>query len=150
GNTQERFRIPVLPAGLEPYVPPGIPERYKSDYDLHLIKLVCMHFGLTVTELGFIDKGGLGAVGYHEGQEDVNFRRQRIPDIRWYSDLVTRLGVRHRGMSPDLEFTFLALDQEDETAEDEIWQNRVASGRATLNEDRARLKLAPYEFEEGD
>jgi hypothetical protein len=150
GNTAERMRQRLLPPGIEPMFPVPVPERYKPDYDLFLIKLVAMHFMLTVTELGFTETGGLGSAGYHEGQEDVLFRRARMPDLRWFGDFVTMLAHTHRKMNPDLEFAFMGLDSEDEAADDAVWQGRVGTARATLNEDRARVGLPAYEFPEAD
>lgn len=150
GNTAERYRQRLLPPGIEPILMQVPGERYKPDYDLHLIRLVAMHFGINVTELGFIESGGLGSTGFHEGQEDVLFRRTRLPDMRWFSAYITMLGRTHRKMSPDLEFRFLGLEDEDEAAADAVSENRIRSGRRTINEDRALRGEPAYDFPEAD
>ena len=150
GNTAERMRVRFLPPGLKPSTLAHPGERYRPDYDLHLVKLVAMHFGTTASELGFNDSGGLGSTGYHEGQEDINFRKGRLPDLRWFADLITEISRTHLKMPPELEFTFLGLDEEDEAAADAIDQNRVASGRMTLNQAVARIGLPALNFKEAD
>jgi hypothetical protein len=144
------MRFPFLPPGLKPAVMAAVPERYRSEYDLWLTKLVAMHFMTTVSELGFNEPGGLGSTGFHEGQEDINFRKARLPDLRWFANFCTEISHTYLGLAPELEFTFLGLDQEDEAAADALDQNRLESGRMTLNECRAKLGLPPYEFDEAD
>lgn len=151
GRTAERFRYPILPPGIEPVALAQIQERYKSDYDLHLIARVAMHFGVMLPELGFIDKGsGLGSTGYHEGQEAVMYRRSRLPDIRWFARLLTQISRAHLNMPAELEFQFLGLEEEDEASIDQVIQNKVASGRLTLNESRALSGEPAYQFKEAD
>jgi hypothetical protein len=150
GQTAERHRYSLLPTGMKPHESTQVPERYKADYDLHLIKLVCMHYAVTMTELGFTETGGLGSTGYHEGQEDVNYRKGRLPDVRWFGALLTQISHQQLGLPPELEFAFLGLEEEDEAAMDQVMQNRVSSGRMTLNEDRTRLGLPAYNFAEAD
>lgn len=150
GQTAMRHRNPFLPPGVEPANSMSIPERYKPDYDLYLVKLNAMHYSVTIAELGFTEIGGLGSAGYHQGQEDVNYHKGRLPDIRWFGQLVTHISRRFLGAPKELEFAFLGLEEEDEAASDEVAHNRVASGRMTLNEDRSRLGLPSYQFPEAD
>jgi hypothetical protein len=149
GKTGERYRNPLLPAGIEPFNSPQTPERYKPDYDLFLIKLQAMHYGVTMPELGFSEPGGLGSAGYHEGQEDIQFRKD-LTTVRWLNSFVSGISRTHLGMPDALEFSFLGLDEEDEAAQDEIDQSRVASGRMTLNESRSKIGLPAWEFQEAD
>lgn len=150
GNTPERHRLRVLPPGMKAVETSSVDERYKPDYDLFLIKLLASHFDVPVTELGFSEAKGLGSSGWHEGQADSHERTATLPDTRWFSRQITRIS-REQLKCPDIvEHTFLGLDQEDEAAQDDVWENRVRSGRATLNEDRARLNLPLYDFEEAD
>jgi len=150
GQTAERFRTPFLPPGVRPVNLPQIPERYKSDYDLYLVKLNAMHYSVTIAELGFTELGGLGSAGYHQGQEDVNYRKGRLPDIRWWAKLCTQIQREFLDAPKELEFSFLGLEEEDESTADEVARNRVESARMTVNEDRARLGLPPYSFAEAD
>jgi len=149
GKTGERFRNPLLPTGIEPVRSEQNNERYKPEYDLFLIKLQAMHFGVTMPELGFSEPGGLGSAGYHEGQEDVQFRKD-LTTVRWYNSFVTGLSRTHLGMPDALEFTFLGLEEEDEAAADKIDDDRTHGGRMTLNESRVKIGLPPFDFPEAD
>lgn len=151
GKTAERFRYPFLPPGLKPVALAQVPERYRADYDLHLIARVAMHYGIQLPELGFIDKGsGLGSSGYHEGSEAVQFRRTRLPEIRWFAGFLSQISRSQLDMPPELEFNFLGLEEEDASAIDEVIHNKVQSGRMTLNEARGMDGLPAYSFDEAD
>jgi hypothetical protein len=149
GKTGQRYRNPLLPAGIEPVRSEQAPERYTPEYDLFLIKLQAMHYGVTMAELGFSEPGGLGSTGYHEGEEDIQFRKD-LTTVRWLNSFVTNLSRTHLGMHDALEFSFLGLDEEDEGVQDAIDEGRLKTGRATLNETRGRLGEPPYDFPEGD
>jgi hypothetical protein len=129
---------------------PQVGERYRPDYDLHLVKLVAMHYGVTITELGFTETGGLGSTGYHEGQEDIQFRKGRLPDLKWYGALCTQISRTHLHMPDVLEFSFLGLDDDDEAAADAIDHQRLADGRITLNEARLKIGQPALEFDEAN
>jgi len=126
-----------------------IPERYKPDYDMFLIKLVAGDFGLTATELGFPEVGSLGA-SFHEGEEDVMNRVTRRPDANWIEGIATELLQRHLGMPNVLKVQILGLEAEDEAAADQVAQNQVQTGRMTLNQDNARRGVPAYDFPEAD
>jgi hypothetical protein len=149
GKTGERYRNPLLPEGIEPVRNEGQSDRYKPDYDLFLIKLQAMHFGVTMPELGFSEPGGLGSSGYHEGQEDIQFRKD-LTTVRWLNTFVTSISRTHLGMPAALEFAFLGLDEEDESTADAIDDMRVHGARMTLNEARVKVGQPPYDFPEGD
>lgn len=150
GQTAERYRNPFLPDGLEPVKAEPLDSRYKPDYDLFIIKLVAMHFGVTMPRLGFTEPGGLGASGYHEGQADVQYKNTTLPDARWFAALLTALQTAHLDTPPELEFKFLGLDEEDEAATDAVAESRVKTARMTINEDRARLGLPALRAKEAD
>ena len=150
GNTANRKRFRILPPGVEPAESQDVAERYKPEYDLHLIKLLCGHFDTGIAELGFTEAKGLGSAGYHEGQADVQERTATLPMLRWLSSLLTDISRQHLGMPQELEFRFLGLEQEDEAAADAVADARVASGRMTYNEDRDRQGLPRYTFPEAD
>jgi SPP1 gp7 family putative phage head morphogenesis protein len=150
GQTPERLRLRVLPPGFELETYPDNAEKYKPEYDLFLIKLVASHFGVTLAELGFSEAKGLGSTGWHEGQADVQERQSTLPTVRWLEGLLTDISRKHLGMPPELEFRFLGLEDEDEAAADQVAQQRIQYGRMTLNEDRDRLGLPRYEFDEAD
>ena len=149
GNTSERMKWPLLPPGVEPVqsVYPG--EKYRTEYDLMIIKLVAGCFGVPITELGFVETGSLGAT-FHEGNEDILYRQTRKPDADWLGNIATKLARQHLGMPGDLKVQILGLESEDEAAADAVAQNQVNGGRLTINEDRARRGLPPYDFAEAD
>jgi hypothetical protein len=149
GKTAERFRNPLLPVGVEPVRTEQNNERYKPEYDLFLIKLQAMHFGVTMPELGFTEAGGLGSTGYHEGEEDIQFRKD-LTTVRWLNDFVSSLSRTHLNMPDAIEFTFLGLDEEDEGVADAIDESRLKGARATINECRGRLGLPAKDFPEAD
>lgn len=150
GQTLERMRYHLLPPGMEPVESKDHPEKFKPDYHLHLIKIVAMHFDTTIAELGFTESKGLGSSGYHEGQENVQERKATNPDLRWLQSVLTDISRNHLGMPWELEFKFLGLDSEDETAADEVLDTQLDSGRITLNEAREELGRPPYNFPEAD
>lgn len=150
GQTAERMRANFLPPGLRAAAMQTVGERYRPDYDLHLVKLVAMHYLVTITELGFTESGGLGSTGYHEGQEDIQFRKARMPDLKWFGTLCTQLQKSYLNAPDVLEFAFLGLDAEDEAAADLIDHQRLADGRQTMNELRIKIGQPPLSFKEAD
>ena len=150
GKTRARHRVKVAPPGFRPEMAPQVDERYKPEYDLHLIKLVAMQMGVTIAELGFTEAKGLGSSGYHEGQEDVQDRVGRRPDTEMIAEIIEELSREYLDAPPELEFQFTGLESEDEAAADQVAQARTSSGRTTLNEDRRRQGLPLYNFPEAD
>jgi hypothetical protein len=149
GNTAERQKFPLLPPGTKLVQASGIPEQYKPEYDMFLVKLIAGDFGMTATELGFPEVGSLGA-SFHEGEEDVLNRITRIPDSQWVSRIATKLSRRHLAMPGQLMVKILGLESEDEAAADAVAAAQASSGRLTLNEDRARRGEPAYDFPEAD
>lgn len=150
GQTAARHRIKLSYPGFRPEMMPSVDERYKPDYDLYLIKLLAAHFGVPIAELGFTESKGLGSSGYHEGQEDVMDRVGRRPDVAILEEIINDVSHRWLGAPPEVEFSFLGLESEDEAAQDAVADARVRSGRMTYNEDRKRLGLPLYDFAEAD
>lgn len=151
GMTQQRQRFRVLPPGIKPdHSGRDLGERYRPEYDLHLLKLMCAHFDLTIAELGFTEAKGLGSAGYHEGQENVQERKGTRPDLKWFESVLTGISVDHLRMPPELEFRWLGLDEEDQTAADDLNRTRFSSAGITLNEWRDEQGMAPYTFAEAD
>ena len=150
GNTRRRHRVKVAPPGMRPEMAPTVDERYKPEYDLHLIKLVAMQMGVTIAEYGITEAKGLGSSGYHEGQEDVQDRVGRRPDTEMIAEIIEELSREYLEAPPELEFQFTGLEAEDEAAADQVAQSRTSSARMTLNEDRRRQGLPLYNFPEAD
>ena len=150
GATNNRFRQRVLPPGFHPVQNTENAEKYKPDYDMYLLKLLCANFDMTIAEMGFTENKGLGDSSYHEGQADVQDRKGLRPDVQWLAAIFTDISVKHLGMPKELEFKFLAKDAEDEKALDELADAQLKRGAITLNDDRKRLGKAPYNFKEAD
>jgi SPP1 gp7 family putative phage head morphogenesis protein len=151
GITAERQRFRMLPPGVEPVEGrAGADEKYKPDYDLHLLKLLVAHFDMSIAELGFTEAKGLGSAGYHEGQENAQERKGTRPDLEWIAGALTDISRVHLTMPDELEFRWLGLDEEDQAAADEVNRLRVASAGMTLNEWRDDTGRPRYSFKEAD
>lgn len=150
GNTRQRQRVQLTPPGFRPEFPAQVDSRYKPEYDQYLITILSSHLDVTMAELGFSLTGGLGATGFHEGQEDVQFRKATLPTCEMLQEIILDLSRMFLGAPPELTFKFLGLDEEDEAAQDALNESRVKSGRLTLNEDRDRLGKPRYTFAEAD
>lgn len=154
GDTTARRGARFLPPGVKPAGngiggSDAIAERYKPDYDLHLIKLLASHFDTTLPELGFTESKGLGSEGYHEGQQNVQMRKRR-PIIRFVEEIVTGMLHDQFGSPDEIVFKFLGLDDEDEPAAADVAGKRQATGVLTLNEMRDEIGRPRYEFPEAD
>jgi hypothetical protein len=150
GQTDTRQRFRILPWGMEPDIRNDLGERYKPDYDLHLITMTASHFDTMIAEIGYTQPGGLGSTGWHEGQENVQDRKATRPTVRRLQSMITNMSRHYLDMPKELEFKFLGLEEEDEDAQDEVANRRVMSARMTINEDRDRLGLARFTFPEAD
>lgn len=153
GQSAERRKVRLLPPGIMPAASgdslTAMAEKYKPEYDLHLIKLLASHFDTTLPELGFTEAKGLGSEGYHEGQADVQHRKTR-PIIKYVQGLVTAVLRKHAGMPRELEFKFLGLDDEQDPGADDVEGKRQSYGVVTLNDRRDALGKPRYDFAEAD
>lgn len=154
GNTANRHRYRVLPPGLRPDDSGSSDqqaEKYRPDFDLHLLKLVVAHFDLTVHELGFTEPKGLGSQGHAEGQDRLNERKGRMPVLRWIADLITDMSRAHLGLPRELEFQWVGLEDESDSDETEDrTTEQVQAGLLTINEGRDKLGRPRYHIPEAD
>lgn len=150
GQTRARNRMKVLMPGMVPHQMQGVDERYKPDYDMHLIKMLAGHFGVTSTGLGFSESRGLGNSGLHEGQADVQQAATTKPDKRMIERIVNELMCTYQGAPAELRFKFTDPDTEDQAAEDASANAQRARGTITLNDDRKRIGKSPFTFPEAD
>src|SRR5690606_29878587 len=153
GNTSARHRYRVLPPGLRPDDSAGSDrqaEKYKPEFDLHLLKLIVAHFDLTIHELGFTEAKGLGSDGHAEGQDRLNERKGRLPALRWFAELITEMSRAHLGLPRELEFRWLGVEDDDEGAETEQIVAQVGAGLLTINEARDQLGRSRFSFPEAD
>ncbi len=150
GNLAERQRIQIgVPGGkLTKFADNA--ELYKPHYDTFIVKLICASFGVTPAEIGFIENGGLGGSSYHEGQENIQYRKMIMPWSNWFANIFNMINRRYLGIDPAIEFRFLGLEEEDEAAADAVLMTRVQSGRMTINEARDLQGQAPFDMEEAD
>ena len=150
GQTAARHRVKLTPPGFMPIPMPDASERYKPDYDMHLIKLLASHYGVTISELGFTESKGLGSTGFHEGQADVEDRVGLRPDKAVITEIINDLSRDFLRCPPEVSFTFIDPKGEDTTAEDTVANAQRLRGTITLNEDRKRLGKAPLALPEAD
>ena len=152
GQTARRMRQRLLPPGIVP-VETGndIAEKFKPDLDLHLMKLVVMHFDVSAHELGFTEQKGLGSSGFAEGQDRLNDRRGRLPTLRWMASLFTDISRSHLGLPEELEFAWLGLDDEEaDEGEQQPLTEKIHAAAMTLNEGRDEEGRPRYPFAEAD
>lgn len=151
GQTAERHRSKVGFPGMVPHLMPSVDERYKPEYDLFLLKLMCSFFGVPVSDLGFTETRGLGGSGMHASQAENRADISTDPDLLFMSSLVDRLGHQHQNAPPELLFSFTDNDGgQDESAQASIRVGEISSGQKTLNDGRRELSLPPYPFPEAD
>lgn len=147
-----RKRHRMLPPGVTP-VEGGadFSEKFKPEFDMHLLKLVLMHFDVTAHELGFPELKGIGGAGHAEGQDRINDRKGRLPTLRWMAGLFTDISRAHLGLPEELEFTWLGLDDEDADGEDDPTPIELTgAGHQTLNEARDEAGRPRFPFPEAD
>ena len=150
GQTGKRHRIKVSYPGFTPMQMDSVEERYKPEYDLHLIKLVASHLGVTLDRLGFTETKGLGATGQHERQAEVQDDSGVNPDAKMLTDLIHELSRNYLNAPPELAFVFSADKVEDEAAKDSILDAQRKRGTITMNDDRKRSGYQPLDVPEAD
>lgn len=150
GNTAARHRIKVTPPGFAPIAMPSVDERYRPEYDLFLIKLLAMPFGVTAGGLGFSETQGLGGTGMHESMERTQEGATSKPDTTTISKIINDCLRAYCGAPKELVHRFIDPETEDSAVEDSTANAQRARGTITLNEDRRRLGLAPSPLPEAD
>lgn len=136
GQTEERHQIRLFP-DVELVVPPQMAEKYKSDLDEWLIKMLCMCFSVMPTEVGFSPKGALGGKGHAEGEESTTYRKSIRPDVVWWTAQINHLQQVYLGAPPEIEFVFLGWQQEDQAEMAKVDDLLVRGAQRTVNEARA-------------
>ena len=150
GSTGNRHRLRILPESLDPTLVEDAAERYKPDYDEFLVKLLCAHMDVQPQEIGFTPRNGLGGAGHGESQEAITYRKALRPTSRWLVDLMNQISYAYLGMSRDLTFQFLGMEDEDQDLADQTLDRQFRAGRVTLNETRDELGQPRYDFAEAD
>ena len=141
GQTEQRKRALILPAGLTPQFYEGYGEKFKSALDEYLITSITGHFGVLPTEIGFSAKGGLGASGHQAGEAQAAQSIGVAPLAQWISRMLTNISYTYLGMPRELEFKFMIEDAHDTEQEAKKSDLEVRGGAKTLNERRTELGL---------
>ena len=153
GRTAERHRARFLPAGFTTSYPQSHDAKFTSDFDLHLIRLICAAFDVLPTSLGFSPNhgsGAMGAQGHSQGEQDAQLQRGAKPTATWIKDLINEVCVHYLGMPPEVTFKFHGLDLEDEAKEAALLTGYVNTGLQTINEGRDQRGLPRFSFQQAD
>jgi SPP1 gp7 family putative phage head morphogenesis protein len=150
GQTRERMRAKVLPHGWTPHQMTTVDERYKPEYDLHLIKLLCSYYGVTIAELGFTEPTGLGNQSWHEGQAEVTGKLGLRPDTEVMTDIVNDLSRQFLKMPAELEFRFVDPAAANTAERETVLAGQRTRGTISMNEERQELGQSLLPFAEAD
>lgn len=150
GNTGERLRAKVLPNGWKAVQMDGIDERYRPEYDLFLIKLLCSYFGVPIAELGFTEPTGLGNQSWHEGQADVSGRLGKRPDTAVIADIVNAISREQLRMPAQMAFNFADQAAANDLESAQTDQIQINSATKTVNDARRARGESLWTFPEAD
>ena len=150
GQTQQRKKARILPAGLEPVQFDGYGERFKDVLDEYLVTSICGHFGILPTEIGFVGKTGLGGASVHAGQAESSEVLGLLPLAQWVAKMITQLSHNYLGMPRELEFRFSPSARQDNMNEAAILDQSVRGARMTVNESRSKLGLSLIDSPDAD
>ncbi|MEI6591398.1 MAG: phage head morphogenesis protein, partial [Actinomycetes bacterium] len=102
GQTEQRKRARLLPAGLEPIQFDGYGEKFSDTLDEYLVTSICGHFGVLPTEIGFTGSTGLGGSSVHEGQAESSEVLGLLPLANWIARQISGLSYNYLGMPREL------------------------------------------------
>jgi hypothetical protein len=141
GQTEQRKRALILPAGLKPEFYEGYGEKFKAALDEYLITSITGHFGVLPTEIGFSAKGGLGASGHQAGEAEAAQNIGVAPLAQWISKMLTNISYTYLGMPRELELKFMLSEIHDSEAMAKKSDLELRGGTKTINERRSELGL---------
>ena len=150
GQTEQRKRARLLPAGLDPVQFDGYGEKFSDTLDEYLVTSICGHFGVLPTEIGFVGKTGLGGSSVHEGQAESSEVLGLLPLANWVARQISQLSYVYLGMPRELEFKFQPSARQDDKAIADAEDVRIRNGSLTLNEARAKNGLPLLDAEAAD
>jgi Phage portal protein len=150
GQTEQRKRARLLPAGLDPVQFDGYGEKFNETLDEYLITSICGHFGILPTEIGFVGKSGLGGSSVHEGQAESSEVLGLLPLATWVARQISQLSYVYLGMPRELEFKFQPSARQDDKAIADAEDVRIRNGSLTLNEARSKNGLPLLEADYAD
>jgi hypothetical protein len=141
GQTEQRKRSRVLPAGFDPVQFDGYGEKFKEVLDTYLVTSICGHFGVMPTEIGFSGHGGLGSSGHQAGEQASAQQIGVGPLVTWISRMLTNLSYSYLGMPRELEFKFMIDEGKDNQQEAARADLELRGATRTINERRSQLGL---------
>ena len=141
GQTEQRKRARLLPAGLDPVSFAGESEKFNDTLDEYLVTSICGHFGVLPTEIGFTGGTGMGGASIHEGQSESSEILGLLPLSQWVARQISQLSYVYLGMPRELEFKFQPSIRQDDTAIAQAEDVRIRNGSLTLNEARSKHGL---------
>jgi len=150
GQTAQRKRSRLLPAGIKPIQLDGYGEKFKDTLDLYLIQSICGHYGVQPTEIGYEPKTGLGGAGYEAGKAGNAEAIGAQPLVNWISKMLTQLSYAYLGMPRELEFKLMPSKRLDDEASARKAQIEVTSAGKTINERRSELGLPLLDTPQAD
>ena len=141
GQTAERKRARVLPAGLDPVDMSAHSEKFSANLDEYLIKAICGHFGVLPSEIGYADGGALGGAGQQIGEAASGEAIGVEPLMLWMADQISDISYKFLGMPRELVFRFNGGRETDSEQTAKRRDIEVKGGQRSLNEARAELNL---------
>jgi hypothetical protein len=150
GQTQQRKRLRLLPAGMTPVQFEAYGEKFKDTLDDYLITSICGHYGVQPSEIGFAPKGGLGGAGFEEGRAESAEAIGTQPLVNWISKMLTNISYTYLGMPRELEFKLMTSKRLDNESNARKSQIEITSGGKTINERRSELGLPLLDTPQAD
>jgi hypothetical protein len=150
GQTTSRHLLHVLPPGLEPAQMAEFAEKYKPDYDEHLLLTIASYFDVMGTQLNITPKGGLGGKGHQEGEDAKSQAQARRPTVEFLTGLLNHVSRQFLGMPDELTFIFRSTDEDDIGEVTTSRQTELFSGQTTLNGIQAEAGRPLFDFAEAD
>lgn len=150
GQTQQRMRAKILPAGMKPHQYEGYGEKFKDSLDNYLITSICGHFGVLPSEIGFNGSGSLGASGLQKGESTSAEVISIAPMADWISKQISNLCYTYLGMPRELEFKIMYDSKVDSEAEARKTDIELRNGGRTVNEARSSMGLPLLDTPQAD
>lgn len=150
GQTAQRVRARLFPAGLTVQQMEGYGERFTDVLDNYLVTSICGHFGVLPTEIGFSTKGGIGASGLQAGEAESGDLLGLMPISSWMSRMISNISHTYLGMPRELEFKLMASSRQDTLDEASRDDLLTRGGKKTINEARSDMGLPLLDTPEAD
>ena len=151
GQTEQRKRARLLPAGIKAVQFDGYGEKFKDVLDDYLVTSICGHFGVMPSEIGFTPKsGGLGGKGHQDGEAESGQAIGVDPISQWLGKVLTNISYSFLNMPRELEFKFMKAERQDTEGIAKRDDIVVRNGGMTVNEHRAEAGMPLLDTPEAD